>query len=392
MKIIQKISLQTISSQRISLRRIGLRRIGLLVFSVLLIACEKPAEPPPPPRPALVTVVGTASENEGMVLVGEVKSRYETNLGFRINGKITARKVDVGAVVKKGQVIARLDAADTNLSAAAALADVRAAEASYALALAEVERQRILFSKKFISQSALDIREAELKTSAAHLQQVKAQAAVSGNQSRYTALVADRDGVVTQIHAEPGQVVAAGEMIAQIVDTRQIEVLVAVPESRMRDLQVGNNVAIKLWADKEKTYAGKVREIAPAASSATRAFDVRVTVSNADDAIKPGMTAGVIFTQITADGVMIPLSALTQINGKNSVWVIENLLDNVGIANPREVVTGPYTENGVMLTSGLQAGEMIAIAGVHTLIKGQKVRPVFAAPAKAETAILLKKP
>lgn len=392
MKIIQKISLQTISSQRISLRRIGLRRIGLLAFSVLLIACEKPAEPPPPPRPALVTVVGTASENEGMVLVGEVKSRYETNLGFRINGKITARKVDVGAVVKKGQVIARLDAADTNLSAAAALADVRAAEASYALALAEVERQRILFSKKFISQSALDIREAELKTSAAHLQQVKAQAAVSGNQSRYTALVADRDGVVTQIHAEPGQVVAAGEMIAQIVDTRQIEVLVAVPESRMRDLQVGNNVAIKLWADKEKTYAGKVREIAPAASSATRAFDVRVTVSNADDTIKPGMTAGVIFTQITADGVMIPLSALTQINGKNSVWVIENLLDNVGIANPREVVTGPYTENGVMLTSGLQAGEMIAIAGVHTLIKGQKVRPVFAAPAKAETAILLKKP
>ncbi|MDZ4142837.1 MAG: efflux RND transporter periplasmic adaptor subunit [Methylotenera sp.] len=364
----------------------------MLAFSVLLIACEKPAEPPPPPRPALVTVVGTASENEGMVLVGEVKSRYETNLGFRINGKITARKVDVGAVVKKGQVIARLDAADTNLSAAAALADVRAAEASYALALAEVERQRILFSKKFISQSALDIREAELKTSAAHLQQVKAQAAVSGNQSRYTALVADRDGVVTQIHAEPGQVVAAGEMIAQIVDTRQIEVLVAVPESRMRDLQVGNNVAIKLWADKEKTYAGKVREIAPAASSATRAFDVRVTVSNADDTIKPGMTAGVIFTQITADGVMIPLSALTQINGKNSVWVIENLLDNVGIANPREVVTGPYTENGVMLTSGLQAGEMIAIAGVHTLIKGQKVRPVFAAPAKAETAILLKKP
>ena len=387
MKIIQKISLQTISS-----RRICLRRISLLAFSVLLIACEKPAEPPPPPRPALVTVVGAASENAGMVLVGEVKSRYETNLGFRINGKITARKVDVGAVVKKGQVIARLDAADTNLSAAAALADVRAAEASYALALAEVERQRILFSKKFISQSALDIREAELKTSAAHLQQVKAQAAVSGNQSRYTALVADRDGVVTQIHAEPGQVVAAGEMIAQIVDSRQIEVLVAVPESRMRDLQVGNNVAIKLWADKEKTYAGKVREIAPVASSATRAFDVRVTVSNADDAIKPGMTAGVIFTQITADGVVIPLSALTQINGKNSVWVIENLLDNVGIANPRAVVTGPYTENGVMLTSGLQAGEMIAIAGVHTLIKGQKVRPVFAAQEKVETEILLKKP
>lgn len=377
MKIIQKISLQKISS---------------LAFSVLLIACEKPLEPPPPPRPALVAVVGAALENEGMMLAGEVKSRYETNLGFRINGKITARKVEVGAVVKKGQVIARLDAADTHLSAAAALADVRAAEASYALALAEVERQRILFSKRFISQSALDIREAELKTSAARLQQVKAQAAVSGNQSRYTALVADRDGVVTQIHAEPGQVVAAGEMIAQIVDTRQIEVLVAVAESRMSHLQVGNAVTIKLWADKKKIYAGKVREIAPAASSATRAFDVRVTVTNADDTIKPGMTAGVVFAQNTVAGMMIPLSALTQINGKNSVWVIENLSDNAGIANLREVVTGQYTENGVMITSGLQAGEMVAIAGVHTLINGQKVRPVFATPAKVAAAILLTKP
>jgi RND family efflux transporter MFP subunit len=267
--------------------------------------------------------------------------------------------------------MARLDAADTNLNAAAASADVQAAEANYALAKADVERQRTLFNKKFISQAALDMREAELKTSAAKLQQVKAQAAVSGNQSRYTLLAADRDGVVTQIKAEPGQVVDAGEMVAQIVDTKQIEVLVAVPESRMANLKVGNNVTIKLWADREKTYTGKVREIAPAASSTTRAFDVRVAIIDVDEEVKLGMTAGVQFAQNETDVIIIPTSALTQINGKDAVWVI----DKNGIANPREVTAGQYTEKGVLITSGLQVGEMVVIAGVHILIEGQKVQP-----------------
>lgn len=354
--------------------------IIILSLGVCLAACQKPAEPPPPTRPALVVIAGKTADNSAMILVGEVKSRFEANLGFRINGKIIERKVDVGSYVKKGQVIARLDATDTNLSAQAASADVRAAEANYALASAELERQRILFNKKFISQSALDIRLAELKTSAARLSQVKAAAAVSGNQSRYTALVADRDGVVTKINAEPGQVVETGAMIVQIVDTKQIEVLVAVPESRMANVKTGNLVTIKLWADREKTYTGKVREVAPAANSATRAFDVRVAITDADEAVKLGMTAGVRFTQNAADEIIIPATALTQIDGKNSVWVIDRLKEaNLGVANPRAVSAGQYTEDGVSITSGLQAGEMVAIAGVHTLIKGQKVKPIFEA-------------
>ncbi len=347
----------------------------LLILSFSLSACEKPVEPPPPPRPALVTIAGKTSANNAMILVGEVKSRYESNQGFRINGKIIERKVDVGDFVKKGQILARLDAADTNLSAAATRADVLSAEANYALAKAEVERQRQLVDKKFISQSALDKYEAELKTANARVSQAKAQAAVSANQSHYTALIADRDGVITQIRAEPGQVVEAGEMIAQIADTKQIEVLVAVPESRMANLKVGDNVGVKLWASQatnpEKTYVGKVREIAPAATSTTRAFDVRVAMIDADEAVKFGMTAGVRFAQNTTDEIVIPSSALTQINGKNAVWVI----DRNGIANPREVTAGQYTENGVTITSGLQANEMVAIAGVHTLLKGQKVQP-----------------
>ena len=274
-------------------------------------------------------------------------------------------------MVKKGQVLVRLDASDTSLNAAAALADVRAAEANRALAQSEVNRQRLLVDKKFISQSSLDKYEAQLKTADALVNQAKAQAASSNNQSRYTALMADRDGVITQIHAEPGQVVKAGNMIAQIVDTKHIEVLVAVPESRMAKLKVGDAVAVKLWAAQAKTYQGKVREIAPAANSATRAFDVRVTIAYADEAVKLGMTAGVSFGESKSAEIIIPSAALTQVDGKTSVWVI----NKDGIANPKVVTAGQYSEAGIAITSGLQAGEMVAIAGVHTLIKGQKVKP-----------------
>lgn len=351
----------------------------IIFLSFILAACDKPVEPLAPPRPALVMVVGATAAENGMVLVGEVRPRYESSQGFRINGKITARKVDIGARVKKGQVIAQLDAADANLSAAAAQADVRAAEASHALAVAEVERQRLLFSKKFISASALDIREAELKTSSARLAQVRAQANVSGNQTQYANLTADRAGVVTMIRAEPGQVVEAGEAIVQIADTNETEVLMAVPESRMSEVKVNATVTVKMWANREKSYSGVIREIAPEADSSTRAFNVRVSIKDADDTIKLGMTAGVKFNQKNAlneaqkeNALLIPTSALTEANGKKIVWVI----DANNKAQPREVVAGQFSEEGVLITSGLQAGEKIAIAGVHTLIKNQQVKPV----------------
>ena len=350
----------------------------LLLLCVLLVACEKALELPQPPRPVLTMVVGAQSTLSEMALVGEVRPRYESSQGFRVAGKVIERKVDIGAQVKKGQVIARLDAADANLRVAAALADVRAAEASHALAVAEVDRQRQLFAKKFISASALDIREAELKSANARLSQVKAQANVSSNQTNYTNLTADRDGVVTMIRAEPGQVVEAGEVVVQIANIKDVEVLVAVPESRMAEVQLNAIATIKMWANLQQSYTGVVREIAPAADSATRTFNVRVSIKNANEAVKLGMTAGVKFTAPATSqeaDLLIPTSALTEINAKKVVWVI----DAENKAQLREVQAGQFREDGVLILRGLQAGEKIAIAGVHTLIKNQKVQPVVEA-------------
>lgn len=359
-----------------------------LVILFLLAACDKAPTPLAPPRPALVMVVGANSASNNMVLVGEVRPRYESNQGFRIDGKVIARKVETGTQVKKGQIIASIDAADASLNTAAAAANVRAAEASYALAAAEVERQRQLFSQKFISASALDMHEAELKTASARLAQVKAQASITGNQAQYTELRADRDGVVTMIRAEPGQVVKAGEAIAKIADTKEFEVLVALPESRMTEVKLNAAVEVRMWADMQKPYAGIVREISPAADSATRTFNVRVSIKNADEAVRFGMTAGVSFYALSVKdnaALLIPSSALTAINGKKMVWII----DANNKAQSREVVAGQFSEDGVLITSGLQIGEKIAIAGVHTLIQNQLVRPLLQAEPVIETKYVI---
>jgi RND family efflux transporter MFP subunit len=346
-----------------------------IVGSSLLQACSKPAEPPPLPRPALVVTAGEDGTGDGMALVGEIRPRYESAQGFRIGGKIVERRVEVGTVVRKGQLLARLDAADTGLSAQAAEADVRSAEADNALASAELERQRQLYEKKFISKSALDIREAQYKTSLARVEQAKAQAAVSGNQSRYTALLAERDGVVTEIHAEPGQVVSSGEVIARVAELKQMEVVVAVPESRMQGVKVGAPALVRLWASNEKDYPAKVREIAPAADTATRTFQVRVAIAQPDAAVRLGMTAGVKFGTMENAALLLPIAALTQRDGKNVVWVVDRKTNKV---QPRAVETGPYREDGVLITKGVSAGELVVAAGEHTLIPGQTVRPMQA--------------
>ncbi|PKD40339.1 efflux RND transporter periplasmic adaptor subunit [Methylomonas sp. BW4-1] len=343
----------------------------LLTLPLLLAACEKPAPTASAPRPALVVTVGEQTAAAPIILIGEIRSRYESAQGFRINGKIIERNVDTGAVVTKGQLLAKLDSMDTGLSTQAAQAEVRAAEADLALAQAELDRQRQLHASKFISNQALDIQEAQFKAAAARVKQTRAQAAVTGNQSRYTQLLAERDGVVTRIQAEPGQVVAAGEPIVRIAVPENKEVEIAVPESRMLGIAVDVPAEIRLWANPTTVYQGKVREVAPAADNLTRTFQVRVVLLDADDSVRLGMTAGVRFYHQDTKDFLLPTTALTQRDGQSVVWVVNPANGEV---QPRTVQAGAFREDGVLIAGGIQKGEQVVVAGVQTLIPGQKVR------------------
>jgi membrane fusion protein, multidrug efflux system len=355
-----------------------MKQLLIILPLAVLTACDHSPPPPSPPRPALIMVAGVTAGGASMGLVGEIRPRYESAQGFRIDGKIVERLVDVGARVHKGQLLTRLDPADTGLAALAAQADVRAAEADQALAEAELDRQRRLYDRKFISRSALDIRETQFKAATARVQQARAQAALSGNQSHYAALAADRDGVITEIRAEPGQVVKSGEVVVRIAGTQEREAVVAVPESRMAGIAPGVPAEIRLWAARDKAYQGKVREVAPAADNVTRTFQVRVSIPDADAAVQLGMTAGVRFAGDDHSALLLPTQAVTQRNGQTVVWVVDAGNHQV---QPRAVQAGAFREDGVLVTGGLAGGERVVIAGLHALVPGMVVRPVQSEPS-----------
>jgi RND family efflux transporter MFP subunit len=328
-----------------------------IACAAVLAACGH-SNPPPQAAPYVkIVVVGTESPGAAATYSGEVRARHETTLAFRVGGKIVERLVDVGAVVKPGQALARLDPADLALQA-------RQSEAQRALAEADAKRYRDLRAKNFISQSALDARETTLQTASA-------QAALARNQSEYAILRADKAGAIAQVLAEPGQVVAAGQGVFKLAEAGEIEVAIAVPESRLAGLKPGVPAEIGFWADRQP-LRGRLRELSPVADPATRTYAARVTLLDADPAIPLGMTATVRFELGGEETLVVPRTAIFQQGDQPAVWVV-GADDTVTL---RPVTVGAYLDAGATIKAGLKAGERIAGAGVHKLNAGEKVRPI----------------
>ena len=343
------------------------KELVILMLPLLLVACNKEAAlPSKVERPALTMVVGAqAAADSGSVYSGEVRARYETVLGFRIGGKIVERLVDAGAVVKKGQVLARLDAADTGLQE-------NEAAARYHLSEEDLKRYRELRAQGFVSQSALDTKEVELKAAAA-------QAGLARNQATYTSLVSDRDGVVSATLAEVGQVVSAGQPVVRVAQEGAREVLIAIPESRFVSTKVGELAEIELGAmdgGVPTILRGHVREISPAADSASHTYPVRVAFDAGNAKVAQGMTARVRLNQAVKEdeqkenGFILPLSAIFQQGDRAAVWIVA--ADHS--VSLRPVVVSAYRDDGALIASGIVAGERIVIAGVHKLTAGEKIK------------------
>ena len=259
---------------------------SLLAGLFLLAACSAPAPQTPPPPAVLVRSVDAASAPPAVqVYAGEVRARIESDLGFRIGGKLVERLVDVGADVAAGAPLALLDAQDVRLAQASAQAAAAAAESDLALARSEFVRARDLQARNFVSSSVLDARRSALQAAEARLRQARAQAEVAANQAGYARLEAPAAGVVTAVLAEPGQVVGAGQAVLRLARPDEREVLIHVPEGRATGLVPGSAAQVRPWAAPEREYAGRVREVAPAADAATRTHAVRVAVPGADAAL-----------------------------------------------------------------------------------------------------------
>jgi membrane fusion protein, multidrug efflux system len=352
----------------------------LLVAALTVAGCAKKEAPPEVVRPVQLAPVVIGAMAETAVFAGEVKPRHETDLAFRIGGKIVERRVDVGATVKKGQVLARLDPADVALQAQAAEAAVAAARTDSDFARAELERYQNLFQQKFVSESALDQKQNTMRAAGARLQQAQANLAVNHNQTGYATLIAPDDGVVTSITAEAGQVVASAQPVMKLARTDEREVAIAVPENRIGELKGAQRINVMLLASPRRLFTGRVREISPAVDPVTRTFSVRVAVPDADASLSWGMTANVVAVAAgSGQNALIPLTSIYhEPDGRPAVWVYDAKEQKVSL---RAIELGPFREDGVVITRGLNHGEWIVAAGVNKLQPGQTVKP-YEAPGK----------
>jgi multidrug efflux system membrane fusion protein len=361
------------------------RMLALVILTAtlaLLGGCASQAKVNPAPKPAVVAHPSSAAQAVE-VYSGAVHARYESVLGFRVGGKIKSRHVDVGARVKQGALLAELDPQDAELALSAARAQAAWSTADLSLAKAEMDRHQSMLDRKLISQSLFDAKVNAYKAAEARGKQAQAQLRVSENQSKYSELRADADGVITQVSAEPGQVVAAGQPVVSLARDGAREVLINVPEGRVDSFKVGSPVLADLWAKDGSRYAGAVREIAPEADAATRTYNVRVTLTDANAAVKLGMTARVFLPGANQAAVSVPLAAVTAVDGAPALWTLDAKTGQVKLT---PVKIGTYGENGATIIGGVDASDWIVIAGVHKLVQGQVVRPVDAFMKPVELA------
>ncbi len=342
------------------------RSILFLLLVPVLGGCGKETAPATKiERPALTLVAGSTPSEADSVYSGEIRARHETQPGFRIGGKIVERLVDAGARVKAGQALMRLDPGDAGLQ-------FGAAEAQHRVAEADAKRYRELRSKGFVSQAALDAKEAALEAAAS-------QAGLARNQADYTTLRADRAGVVAAVLAEAGQVVAAGQPVLRLAPDGEREVEIAVPESQLANLRVGAPAEITLPASEAAPLAGRLRELSPAADPASRTYAARVTLNEAGTEVALGMTARVRFTGGKKNGgLVIPLSAIFQQGKEAAVWIVA--ADRT--LSLRPVKIAEYRDDGAVVTGGLAAGERIVSNGVHRLAAGEKIRIIESSGAR----------
>ncbi|QYY32941.1 MULTISPECIES: efflux RND transporter periplasmic adaptor subunit [Cupriavidus] len=375
-----------ISSDSLSRRR--LVRVGAAVLAAAVVAlagCSKTSEPAPEVRPVRLLQLSQHTGKTTFEFSGDVRPRVESRLGFRVGGKIAARLVDVGAVVRKGQPLARLDPTDLSLAEASSRAQFDAARTDRDLAASDLKRYNDLFAKGFISAAEQHRRQATFDAAASRLKQAEAGLRSQANQTAYAVLLADADGVVTAVDAEVGQVVTPGQAVIRVAQSAEKEVAIGLPEDQVDQLRGITDVTVRTWADPGRALPARVREIAAAADPVTRTYATRVSVPNPPADIKLGMTAVVTFVRTGAvPAVRVPLTALLQEQGRNQVWVYDAA---AGTVKPVQVTLGDPVGNEIEIRQGLAPGQTIVTAGVHLLKPGQRVRPMQAVvPASAPSA------
>lgn len=365
-------------------RHAGAAPLALLLAagSSLLAACH---HAPPPAAPAALVLAlpvhSDASNGTGVVHHPvEVTARYSNVISFRVPGKLIERRVRLGDPVKQGQVIARLDPLDAQKQEASAKAALAAAVHRLAYAQQQLDRDKAQSEQNLIAANQLEQTQDAFSAALAARDQAAAQWVVARNSLQYNTLAADHDGVITSENADTGQVVAAGQAVYGLAWTGDTDVILDAAESELGRISIGQAATVTFPALPNQQFAARVREIAPAADPQSRTYRVKLTMTQPAQAVRLGMTGDATLSAVApADGTdppptyTVPATALFHKDNGPAVWVVEG---NSSTLQLRPVKVGRYSDRDTLITAGLNEGDVVVLAGVHTVYAGERVNPV----------------
>ena len=355
------------------------RVMAALALMTVLASCQKEEKAAAQPiRPVRTVTVELHEGGEQVSLTGEIQPRYQADLGFRVNGKILERPVDVGTEVKKDDLLARLDPQQYRQDFEVAKAEVAKAEAEVARSQAQEYRQRELLKNGHTTQVAYDQAVKTFKTAQAEADATRARQIQAIENLGYAELRADNNGVISAIGADPGQVVSAGQMVVRLAQPGEREAVFNIAEGAFKKPPTDPTVRVHLVSNPEIEIAGKVRYISPQADPETRTYTVRVSLPEAPPQMRLGANVVGTVTLDQGQTVSIPGSALFQKDGKPAVWLVEK--DRTVQLKP--ITVQRYQGDLVVVGGGLTQGDVVVTAGVQKLLPGQKVALMDASTAQ----------
>ncbi len=379
---------QTMPARHMKLAWRPLTAAVSLVSLISLSACQNAAPEVSVPREVVALPAQADGGVQFLTLPGEVQSRFVTPMSFRVAGQVVERRVHLGDAVHKGDVVARLDPADANHNVASAQADLASARAHLEVAEKQLQRDTQQARANLISALQLEQTQDAYAAAKAQLRDAEARAAIMGNQSNYTLLIAEHDGVISAEQANTGEVLAAGQPVFSLAWSGAIDVTTEVSESQVAKVRVGASAVVRLTAMPSNPLKGRVREVSPAADPQSRTYRVKVTLETQAPDLRLGMSGEVMINTaqdkttaptLQTPSTIIPATALFHQGNRAAVWIVRPSDAKLEL---RPVTVGAYGERSVTIQAGLAVGEEIVVQGVHTLSAGEKVKAV--APLHAE--------
>lgn len=349
---------------------------------LVLPACDPPAAVAPEPiiRPVRTALVAETAAGRTRTFAGSSRPGQLSNLAFRVSGSLKTVHVNVGDKVDKGAPIATLDPSDYELQVEQAQASLAQAKAQRRNAKAQFARTRQLYESASASKADLDAARAGNDSASAAVRSIGKQLQLAKAQRGYTQLVAPLAGAIAAVHSEEGEVVAAGHPVVTLTAGSKPEVRVGVPEMLIGSVKEGAEVAVTFDALPGKELKAVVTEVGVAPEQGGSTYAVTARLVEADASVRAGLAAEVTFEFELEEGngprIMVPAFSVGEDDKGRYVWLVDAVASEPGFAVTRrvDVTVGELTGEGIEITEGLEAGDVLVTAGVSKINDGQRVR------------------